>query len=172
MFGRVLLLVALAVALSACGGTSSQQRQPVSVDDGIQLVGRLAEQPINISDGAPLVLIEDCDANDGRDLDLCIVARTIDGQQLNVVIENPAALRAGESLRVERRDCHPAACDSITDVAIVEVRLDGVPFRASGGELVMTAADPRFSASIRLTFGGPDRLTGAFDVIETPPEER
>jgi hypothetical protein len=153
--------VLLAVLVVACVDPEVTQRQPVSTADGLQMTGQLDSHRLAVSDGEPEVVHADCDAPDGVDEDLCIVARTIDGATLSLVIENPALLVAGESLVVSSCQGH---CDDHDAGVVIEVRLDGSVRRASGGTLDVISAGPRWAAAFRVTFGAGDQLAGSFDV--------
>lgn len=153
------LLGALAVG---CVGGEEVQRQPEADDDGIQATGTIDGRRVAISRGAPVVTLGDCDPNDGLDRDLCMVFRTIDGEQMNLVVENPDALVAGETLDVRTRDCD--ACDDVTDVAVVDLRVEGDQRRAEGGRLVVHEAEERYAAEFDLRLPNGQRLTGSFNV--------
>lgn len=140
---------------------------PESSRQGIQATGTLDGARVAISRGNPTVVLGDCDANDGLDEDLCILARTIDGLSVNLVVENPAVLVAGERLDVG--DC-PDDCDEVTEVVVVEVRVDGDARRAVRGSLEVREAGERWAAGFDLVLPGGDRLIGEFDVEPTPPD--
>ena len=158
------ILVALLAALLAVGCTDAQvvQRQAVSADDGIQATGRLDGHRVAISAGDPDVLRGDCDPGQGPDTDLCIVAETIDGTQVAVVVENPAVLRAGAHLEVVG-GC-PDGCDAMTDGAHVVIRVDGTGRVAVGGSLDVHRADTRVVADFTLRLADGDQLSGTFNV--------
>lgn len=164
-----LVLLLLAVLLLGCGGTGIPQRQPEAVDDGVQATGRLAGSRVAISDGNPETNLRDCDPQT-PDEDVCWIARTIDGLTVVFVIENPAALTVGEDLPVGARDC--ATCDDVTDVAVVELRVDGEQRRASGGRLSVREAGDRYAMDFDVRFPDGDALTGSFNIRELLPGER
>lgn len=166
--GRVRLgaLVAVVLVVAACGDEEIVQRQPVAPDDGIVITGRYAGQTLSVTDGEPEVVVGDCDRGDGVDRDLCIVTRTIDGARLGLVLENPDALQAGSRLPVRGDAC--TTCDDVADHAVVDVRSDGPPRRASGGSLEVDMAGPRYVASFRLRFPDGGELTGRFNVRPPP----
>lgn len=151
------------VLLAGCVGGEEVQRQPVSREDGLQATGLLDGRRVAISRGQPVVVDGDCDPNDGLDDDLCMLVRTLDGIQLNLVIENPAVLVAGRTLDVRERDC--ATCDDVSDVVVLDVRVDGDQRRVEGGMLEVRAAGDRYAADFDLNLPGGDRLTGSFDVL-------
>lgn len=166
---RPALLLLLAVLLLGCAGTGMPQRQPEAVDDGVQATGRLAGSRVAISDGNPETNLRDCDPQT-PDEDVCWIARTIDGLTVVFVVENPAALVAGEDLPVRARDCD--ACDDVTDVAVVELRVDGEQRRASGGRLSTRQTGDRYAVDFDVRFPDGDALNGSFNIRELLPEER
>lgn len=159
-------LAAIALVLVGCGDDDILQRQPVAPDDGIAVTGRFAGRTVSVSDGAPEVLVGDCDIQDGRDRDLCIVTRTIDGGRFTLVVENPAVLEQGAEVRVAHDGC--GACDDLTDHAVVDVRVGDSSARAVGGRLRVTAGGPRYSAQFRLRFPDGSRISGRFNVAPAP----
>lgn len=154
-------MTVLAVLAASCVEPEVSQRQPASSADGMQATGQLDGHRVALSDGEPEVAHADCDLPDGVDEDLCIVARTIDGSTLSLVIENPALLADGESLPVSSCQGH---CDHHTDGVVIEVRLDGSVHRAAGGTIDVMTAGPRWAAAFTVRFGPGESLTGAFDV--------
>lgn len=153
----------LALLLAGCV-ESGGQRGPVSAADGLQLTGTLEGHRVAVSDGEPEVTYGDCDPADGRDVDLCIIARTVDGQQLGVVFENPDALLPGSTITVATRRCVPADCDTTTDVLLIEVRVDGRRLVASGGSVTVREAGRRWAGELLLRFADGSALSGDFDV--------
>lgn len=151
----------LAVLVVSCVDPEVAQRQPVSMADGLQVTGQLDGHRLAVSDGEPEVALGDCDAPDGVDEDLCIVARTIDGATLSLVIENPALLVEGESFAVSSCEGH---CDDHVAGVVIEVRLDGTTRRASGGAVDVITTGSRWAAEFRARFGAGDSLAGSFDV--------
>ncbi len=146
-----------AVLLSAC--PSGGQRAPANPDDGLQLTGQLRGARVHVSDGEPEVLYGNCRPTEGRQVNLCIAAHTIDGDALGLVVENPEVLRAGADL-VARSSSPPAGC---VDVVVVEIRRGRERFRATDGLLSVNQAGPRYAARFTLRF--PEgALAGAFDV--------
>jgi hypothetical protein len=170
----VVAAVVAAVALTGCEDGDGDDvplvtdvQPPPSPDAGIQATGTLDGQRVAISRGNPIVVVGDCDANDGLDEDLCILSRTIDGRSVNLVVENPAVLVPGETVQVVTCD---AGCDEVTDGVVVELRLDDGVRPAEGGRLVVAEAGPRWIAEFDLRLPSGDRLIGSFDVEPTPPE--
>lgn len=158
-------LVAGLVLLPACAEGDAVQRQAVTGTDGVQATGRLDGQRIAISSGDPEVVLGDCDPGDGMDRDLCTNVRTIDGVTLNIVIENPdGVVAAGEAVPVRAHACTATACDDVTDVAVVDVRIAGTQERATGGTLAITDLEERGVGRFDLRFPDGDTLVGTFDV--------
>lgn len=153
----------LALLLAACASSGEVQRQPEAVDEGLQATGLLDGSRVAISRGEPVVLYGDCDPNEGLDQDLCILVRTLDGVPINLVIENPSALQAGEELPVRDDAC--VDCDEVRTHAVVDLRVAGDTLRASGGRLVVSEAARRFAAEFDLRLGSGQRLTGSFNVL-------
>lgn len=149
--------VIAALLLSACpeGG----QRAPAAPDDGLQLTGQLRGAQVNVSDGEPEVLYGNCRPTEGRQVNLCIAAHTIDGDSLGLVVDNPEVLRRDAVLPV-RASCPAPGCSG---VALVEVRRGAQRFRVTDGTLAVTQAGPRYAASFTLRFS-EGTLNGSFDV--------
>lgn len=167
----VLVVAAVALALTGCEDGDEVQTpvdavQPESRDEGIQATGLLDGARVAISRGNPTVVLGDCDANDGLDEDLCILARTIDGISVNLVIENPAVLVPGERVPAGI-DCS-GGCDEVTEGAVVEVRTDGGVRPVRRGSINVREAGPRWIADFDLMLPDGDRLQGTFDVAPTP----
>lgn len=156
------MLMLVAVVLVGCVSTDESQRQPEVPDDGLQATGLLDGRRIAISRGEPDVVHGDCDANDGLDRDLCVQVRTIDGVSLNLVLENPDALVAGERLEVRPDPC--VQCDDVRDHAVVRIRTGGTTRPAEGGHLTPSLVGERIAAEFDLHLPGGDRLTGSFSV--------
>lgn len=159
---RATALVSLAVLLAGCVSSDESQRQPEVSDEGFQATGLLDGRRVAISRGEPEVIAGDCDANDGVDRDLCLLVRTIDGISLNVVIENPSALAAGERIAVAPDDC--VHCDDIRTHLVVRVRRDGASVPVEGGHVTPTLVGQRIAAAFDLRLPDGDRLTGSFSV--------
>lgn len=158
------LLAALVAA--GCAEGDVVQEQPETGRDGLQATGRLGGSRVAISSGDPNVTFGDCDPGDGLDEDLCLVARTIDGLRVNLVIENPDAMVEGEVLPVRADTCTGEACDAVTDHAVIDLRVEGEQFRARGGTLRTRAAGERYVADVDIRFPDGDNLVGSFDVAE------
>lgn len=165
---RLVAVALLALLGAGCvDDEGAQQAQPVSGQDGLRATGVLDGARIAISRGSPTVVLGDCDPNEGLDRDLCMLVRTIDGLQINLVIENPDALVAGEELPIGERACGETGCDGITDVAVVFLRVNGEQLPVEGGRLVVRETGPRYAAEFDLRLPNGERLTGEFDV--SPP---
>lgn len=162
-FRRRAAALMAAALVAACAGGEDVQRQPEAIDDGLQATGLLDGKRVAISRGEPIVVDGDCDPNEGLDVDLCILVRTIDGIQINLVIENPGALAVGQTIDVREDDC--TSCDDVTGIAVVDVRIDGDERRAEGGKLEISGVgSPRWAAEFDLNLPFGDRLTGSFNV--------
>jgi hypothetical protein len=146
------------------------QRQPEALDDGVQATGRIGGQRVAVSDGAPETNLQDCDGGMPPDEDVCWVARTIDGLTIAFVIENPAALVAGEQIRVRDADCE--TCDDIRDHLVVDLRVSGQQRRATSGRLVVREVGLRYAADFDIRFPDGDSLTGRFNIRQLAPDER
>lgn len=155
----LLWLGAAALVVAACG-PEPIQRQPASADDGLHVTGRLDGRSLNVSVGEPDVLLGVCDPRRPDLTELCIDARTVDGERLGIVVNNPADLVAGETLTVAPT-CPEQGCAGI---ARVEITHDGERIRATGGELRVREAGPRYTARFTLRVH-TDTLTGGFDVL-------
>lgn len=170
---RRAMLVATAAVLVLAGCESGDEVQtpvdavqPESRDEGIQATGQFDGARVAISRANPTVVVGDCDANDGLDEDLCILARTIDGVSITLVIENPAVLRPGESVDAGA-SCAATDCDGVSDGAVVELRIEGERIPVTRGTLQVEEAGPRWVADFEL-FVPDGRLNGTFDVAPTP----
>ncbi|WP_370327854.1 hypothetical protein [Euzebya sp.] len=169
------LLVLLAAVVAGCGETPGDVLPPPRDGrSGIQLSGTLGGRQAAVNDGLPEVNFGDCDVAEGPDRDLCVITEDISGELIVIVFENPAAFVAGERLAIDDASCGDAdACDAVTDVALVDVRVgDGPRVTATGGsvtlEVVEDLARYRGDLDVRLPDGG--RLTGTFDLIPRPDE--
>ncbi|HWB71994.1 MAG TPA: hypothetical protein VG452_07235 [Egibacteraceae bacterium] len=159
-----------AVLAAACGTGPAPDAagQPRDGRAGLQLTGTVGGRQVAVSDGAPRLIVGDCDPQDGPDDDVCLVSRDIDGTLVRLLIENPEVLEAGASVPVADVDCPPRACDALTDVAVVELQV-GVgeqTRRATGGLVTTSVVQPRLRYAGTLTLEFPDgRLAGGFDVV-------
>lgn len=156
--------VVLAAALLSGCVEAEVQRQPETADDGLQATGRLEGGRVAISDGGPEVTLGDCDPLGEIDRDLCMVVRTINGQQLNLVVENPDALIEGERIPIRADSCSGPACDAVRDHAVVDLRLGDRELRATGGHLDVRLAGERYAARFELRLPNGGELTGRFNV--------
>lgn len=163
-------LVAAAL-LTGCSGIPlpGAAVQPRDGKAGLQLAGVIDGRQVAVTDGAPELVVGDCDPNDGPDDDVCFLSSDIDGSTFVVVIENPHVLEATTSeLTVAAPDCDSAqACDAVEDVAVVDVGYGvGDRRRARSGTLRLRALEPLryYAGTLRLDL--PDgRVSGDFDVI-------
>ena len=163
---RLVAVLLVAVSLAAVGCAEEEaQRDPVGPDDGLQVTGQLLGRRFAVSDGEPEVVVGDCDPADGHDEDVCIIARTLDGQNFGIVIENPAALVVGEAVPVSQFACVAEVCDAHLDSVLLQVRIDGRPLDATGGTVTATiVGPPRWAASFSVRFVDGGGLSGSFDV--------
>lgn len=164
------MLAAVAV-LAGC--TADAEGMPPARDgrSGLQATGTIEGRQVAVGRGLPQLVVGDCDPIDGPDSDVCIITDTIDGRLLVLALENPDALVEGETIAVGDPSCAtPAACDAVTDVAIVTVKLDtDDPVRATGGTLRMTRILEFRNYVGELSLDLPDgRLNGTFDVVPRP----
>ena len=156
------LALAAAIVLVGCGDQEAAQRQAETAVDGIQATGQLEGRRLAISVGEPEVVDGDCDPNDGVDDDLCLVARTIDGETVAVVVENPAALD-GEGRVPVRPAGADANVEEITDHAVVDLRFGGRRIDVTSGRFDVRRDGDRLAADFDFRF--PEgRLVGEFDV--------
>lgn len=159
------VLAAGSVLFAGCvapDSTEGGQRQPEALDDGVQATGTIDQSRISISNGAPDVVVGDCDPSDGLDRDVCFVVRTIDGETIAIVIENPDVLVPGERVEVVEDPC--TTCDDVEGGVVVSLRVNGDERRAIGGRIDVSAADERQAGEFRFDFTGGDQLIGTFNV--------
>lgn len=157
-------MVVVALLLAGCVEAEVVQRQPETAEDGVQATGRLDGGRIAISDGGPAVTLGDCDPLDQPDRDLCMVVRTINGQRLNLLVENPDVLVAGERIPVRADPCSGPACDAVRDHAVVDLRLGDRELRATGGYLRVRETGDRYAARFELRLSDGGELRGGFNV--------
>lgn len=152
----------LFVGAVGCGDQELQQQQAVAPDDGLQLTGRIGGAQLSVSYGAPDFQITDCDPDDGSDFDWCLRARSIDGADVVLVFENPAAFVPGTTVDVDFDRC--GRCDDITDHGVVEVRVAGESRRATDGSVEVVEAGPRYIVEFRLRFDDGGSINGSMNV--------
>lgn len=165
------LLVALLVVVAGCA-TSARGVQPRDGRSGLQGTGTLEGRQVAVGQGLPDLVVGDCDPTDEPDDDVCFVSDTIDGRTFVLTFENPAVLVTGAALAVGGADCaSPDACDAVTDVAVVSLKLgtDGA-VRADGGRVTLSRVEPfaNYVGEVILELPGGG-FTGSFDVVP-PPE--
>lgn len=170
---RGLAVLAAVGLLGAC--TADAEGQPVARDgrSGLQATGTVEARQVAVGRGLPELVVGDCDPIDGPDSDVCIITDTIDGRQLVLAFENPAVLEEGAGLDVGDPACgSPAACDEVTDVAIVTVKFEtDDPIRATGGTVRMGQVLPFRNYVGEFSLELPDgRLNGSFDVVPRPED--
>lgn len=167
----LLLLLACLLVVGGCGQTPEDVLpDPRDGRSGLQLSGRIGGRQMAVSDGLPALNAGDCDVNDGPDHDVCFVSRDLSGGLLVLIIENPAVLEAGVTLPVGSACADDAACEAVTDAAVVEIRHGpDQRIRATGGTLAMEVveAGTRYRGEVDLQL--PDgHLSGVFDVVPRP----
>jgi hypothetical protein len=167
-----ILAAAVAVAvLAACGSSEplGPQEPPRGGRAGLQLTGMLEGRQIAINDGAPRLVVGDCEPRRGPSQDVCFISRDIDGELFVLVVKNPAALAAGGILPIADPGCAaPGECEAVTDVAVIDVQVGPSPRRrAREGTLIVDAVDPgaHYAGTIRLRLADGGRLSGTFDVV-------
>lgn len=175
---RLLVAAAVAAALAACStggtGTGVNAVGPRDGRAGLSVTGTIGGRQVAVSDGAPKLILDDCDVNTGFDVDLCFFSRDIDGTTFGLVIENPDLLRAGQRAIVVPSTCRVRACDEVTEGLVVDVQL-GVGrdrVRAQGGSVDVTVVDvgDRYAGTLNLTLPN-GRVSGTFDVVPRPDED-
>ncbi len=176
--GRVAVAGLAALALAACGTAGRGQGpagiQPREGRSGLTLSGTFQGRQLAVNDGAPRMRVDDCDPNTGRDVDLCLFTRDLDGAFIGIIVENPEVLREAATLQVDDPACaSPEACDAVRGVAIVELQRGvGTPrVRATGGTMAMRVVQPRmrYAGTMNLTFRD-GRLAGSFDIVPRPEQ--
>ena len=163
------MLVLLAL-LVACG-SSDALPEARGGRSGLQGTGTLDGQQVAVTQGLPELVVGDCDPIDGRDTDVCAITDTIGGRLFVLTIENPDVLVPGERLPVGPGDCaSPQACDDVTDVAIVTLKLDtDAPVRATDGSLVVERVEPFANYRGEVDLDLPNGFfSGSFDLIPRP----
>lgn len=164
-----LLLVAVGAAGCGPGAQVTASPQPRDGRAGIQATGRLDSAGVVVSDGAPELVVGDCDPGDGPDRDVCGIASDVNGQLFVVVVENPDVLAAGEPVPVGDPGC-TRGCDDVTDVAVVDLQVGvGERLRATGGRLTPTVVEPfaRYAGSAHLELRAGE-VTVDFDLVPLP----
>ena len=166
---RGALICAAVLVLAGCGEGASlgQAAQPREGRAGIQATGRIGGSQVAVSDGAPGFETGDCDPMDGADVDVCAIARDINGQVFVLSFENPGVLTPDTTLEIGDPGCDPRGCDEVTDVALVDVQSGvGSRMRARSGQLRLRQVQPYLryagSAELRLPDG---RLSVEFDLV-------
>ena len=157
-------LVLAATIVAGCAEAENPQPQAQFPDEGVQATGTLDGRRVAISSGNPDVTAGDCDANDGPDDDLCMVVRSIDGDEVAIVIENPAVLSAGTRVDVRQDGC--GGCDEVTSHAVVDIRLNGEQSRVISGSITpSTVGSDQVAADFRFNLSGGNQLVGSFNLV-------
>lgn len=158
--------IVLAVLTSGCWSEPAGGQQPREGRAGLQLAGTIGGRQLALSDGAPRLVVGDCDPDVSGDQDVCIIADDIDGQLVVLVIENPDVLRAPATLPVVDPDCGDR-CDEVTDGVVVDLQLGtGDRRRARGGSLVLETVERfvHYAGEVRLELASGS-VSGSFDVV-------
>lgn len=173
MVRAVLCLFAAAALLAGCTSSSATVVQPRDGRSGLQGTGTLDGRQVAVAQGLPELVVGDCDPIDGDDADVCIISDTVDGRTFVLTVENPDVLESGADLPVGAPECAtPEACDQVTDVAIISLKLgtdDAV--RATGGRLRVERVEPfaNYVGEVSLELPG-GRFSGSFDVVPRPED--
>ncbi len=140
--------------------------QPRQGRAGLQLAGTAGGRQLAVSDGAPRLVVGDCDPDPVGDADVCVIADDIDGQLVVVVFENPDVLRAPATVPIVDPGCG-GACDRVSDGAVVDLQLGTGPrVRARGGSVVLETVQPfaHYAGELRLELPS-GAASGTFDVV-------
>lgn len=157
------------LSLVAAGCWSPAPVQTVQPRDGragLQLTGTVDGSQLAVSDGAPRLVVGDCDPDPTGDTDVCLIADDINGQLVVLAFENPDVLQAGASLSVVDPGCGQR-CDGVTDGAVVDLQLGiGDRVRATAGRVELDTVEPfaRYVGDVRLEFPS-GTVSGSFDVV-------
>lgn len=166
---RVGLLVAsLGLVLAACGADDPLGARARDGRPGLHLTGTLDGRQLAVGDGGPRLFVGNCQPAAGPSEDVCFISRELGGQLFVLLLRNPVVLETGASLDVADPGC--TACDDVTDVAVVDVRVGEAPVqRAIGGSLTLAAAEPgaHYLGRVRLELPR-GTLSGQFDVVPRP----
>lgn len=133
------------------------------------MAGSIAGRQLAVSDGAPELVVGDCDPDASGDADVCALADDIGGELVVMAIENPDVLTAGATLPVGDPGCG-ADCDDVTAVAVVDLQLGtGERMRATDGQLVVREVTDfaRYAGEVRLVLPSGS-VSGSFDLIPRP----
>jgi hypothetical protein len=173
---RALAAVLVALLVAGCGGArvGDGTVQPRGGRSGLQGTGTLEGRQVAVAQGLPDLVVGDCDPRDGADQDVCIITDTVDGRLFVLAFENPQVLVEGVTLAVADPGCGtPAACDAVTEVAVVSVKLDtDDPVIATGGSVRVTRVEPFTNYAGELTLQLPTgAFSGSFDVVPRPDED-
>lgn len=161
--------VVLAAVLCA-GCTTSTAVQPRDGRSGLQGTGTLDGRQVAVGEGLPELVVGDCDPIDGLDDDVCVITDTIDGRTFVLNVENPGVLVEGARLPVAADCDSAAACDAVTDAAVVSLKLGtDDPVLATGGTLRVGRVEPFANYVGDVSLSLPNgRFSGSFDVVPRP----
>ena len=165
--GLATLLTGLALLAAACAGDGADPAgQLRDGRAGIQLSGTVDGRQVAVRDGAPQLVVGDCQPRTGPAQDVCLITQTIGGDTFVLIFENPDLLEEGGELQVGDSPCRGASCDTVSDRAIVGVQVGEDRVRARGGEVRVDDVERflRYRAEVRLELPS-GRLSGHFDVV-------
>lgn len=165
------LLAAVAAAGCGPGAQVTASPQPRDGRAGIQATGRVERSPLVVSDGAPELVVGDCDPAEGPDRDVCAIATDVNGQLFVLVIENPEVLVAGRPVPVGDPGCG-SECDEVAQMAVVDVQVGtGDRIRATGGRIEPTVVEPfgRYAGAARVDLPS-GQVSVSFDLVPLPDD--
>ncbi len=163
----VVALVGLALLAGACGADSADPTSQLRDGRaGVQLSGTVDGRQVAVRDGAPQLVVGDCQPRTGPAQDVCVITQTIGGDTFVLVFENPDLLQAGRELEIADAPCRGADCDGVTDHAVVAVQVGEDRARARGGEIHVEHVEEfvRYRADVRVELPS-GRLSGHLDVV-------
>ena len=171
MGAGVLLVLLPACGTQGVGRTGVAALQPSDGRSGLYLSGTVAGRQLAVTDGAPRLIVGDCDPGDGPDEDVCVVSRDIDATFVRIVFANPDVLVDGAVVPVADPGCG-RRCDDVTDVAVVDVEANGARVRAIDGRVRVTTVQPFLRYAGSLTLRLPEgSVTGDLNVVPRPEED-
>lgn len=166
--GRAIVALVLAAVVAGCGvAESGTQQPPRDGRAGLQVTGTAEGRQIAVRDGAPQLVVGDCDPTSPPDDDVCAISQTVGGELFVLSFENPDVLEEGAELAVADSGCGGPSCDDITDFAVVDVQLGGGErIRATEGEIRVRSVEPflHYAGTLRLELPS-GRLSGDFDLV-------
>lgn len=166
--GKAIVALLLALSLTGCGvAESGAQQQPRDGRAGLLLTGTAEGRQIAVRDGAPRLVVGDCDPTSPPDDDVCAISQTVGGELFVLSFENPDVLQEGADLDVADSDCDGPSCDEVADFAVVDVQFGGGDrIRATRGEVRVRSGQAflHYAGTVRLELPS-GRLSGDFDLV-------